>query len=172
MRVNSIKQQRSVSPLISSMPRLSVPPPHISCLATSFTPFCFPTYPSAPFVAYLRSSLMHVYLHVLIPSLPLSPFSFHTLSCCAPSLLTSSLLFSPFISPFICHSRRLLLSRPPSLSPSFLVYEWWVCGVLVIQHLSRHPSAGKPDRQLGRQNDKRRPEGRKRLTARQLLQQD
>ena len=86
--------------------------------------------------------------------------------------------FPPFISPFICHSLLLLplslslslsLSHPPSTA-SVLVCEWWVCGVLVIS--STHPDIPQLGSQTVRQNDKRRPERRRRLTARQLPQQD
>lgn len=88
---------------------------------------------------------------------------------CTPSLTVCSLpvpllllfLHLPLLSSITASSSSSPIFSHPPFPASFLVCEWWVCGVLVIRHLSRHPSAGKPDepdRQPGRQNDKSRPE--------------
>lgn len=150
------------------MPRLCL---LISRRNTSFTRF--PTYPSAPFVVSLCSSLMHVYLHVFIPSLPLTLFSPHPRLLYALPPYSSPPSFSPFISPFICHS-LLLLPRSLTL-PLCLLSCMWVVGLrgpcypAPIQ-TSLGWEARQPDRQPGRQNDKRQPREEERLTARQLLQ--
>lgn len=80
--------------------------------------------------------------------------SLHILFYCMCSFPIPLLLFLhlSLLSSITVSSSPHFLSL--SFPASFLECEWWVCGALVIWHLSRHPSAGTPDKLDGQQADR------------------
>lgn len=112
----------------------------ISCLTVhSFCSFPPPSI-HPPFIVSLCSSLTQ-----LSPCFHSSPF-IHTTSLTVYAL-PIPLLLSLHLSSLSSVTSSSFVS--PSLLVSVLVCEWWICGLLVIQHLSRRLSAREPDGRAG-----------------------